>query len=708
MKLSIAMIVKNEEKNLERTLIALKKLQDDIGTEIVIVDTGSTDNTINIAKKYTDKVYFHKWDNDFAAMRNISISYCTGDWILVVDADEVLYDIKNLANLLKSDEFNKYNAAHIEIINYNKNIENSIDNGFVAPILRLFKKNTVKYTGIIHEQPNYSPPVIYSNIRFIHYGYNNNDYELMEYKFRRNLDLLFKQLNDKSNSHSMNIYINFQISTSYAMHKDIREALKYIKIAYRKAKNEINKYMYVINRYCHLLYNTKEFSDLVDKAKEGIKYCSNFIDFYFYLGEAYYNLYDYDNAIDAYNKYLYFHDELKNNNIIINDTLTILTREYKDSITCNLAVSYYKCNYYEKALETLLKINNRDLLLNKAHFVLRIIVEGKLWNRINVLDNLIDKYNYDTLLFYVHKEILKEDLNTIENIKLSKTINEIVSSVKYFKENNNLTENHVSKIKKVIEQSKIPYSIYLYYILKYDIREIKFFIPYGKDKIETILIDLASCYFDFNDVLLKGLKEVFSNVNNMDDILIKTIIEKALLLSGNLPQDKKKELFLEYISEKYYIIIKSYSNEIIKGKFWMLSSEERFIIELKETLTYKYKDTLKYIKAMKDILDVQKTFIDYIKLLTEIDKEFTNNNQIKTFIPELIKNIQVLMNGERYQEAYDTIEEALSLVKFDFDLMVLKYNLLLNSNYEKKAKECLRDIILYGDNERVIELINNL
>ncbi len=64
MKLSIAMIVKNEEKNLERTLIPLKKLKEYIDVEIVIVDTGSTDNTIKIAKKYTDKVYLHIWNND--------------------------------------------------------------------------------------------------------------------------------------------------------------------------------------------------------------------------------------------------------------------------------------------------------------------------------------------------------------------------------------------------------------------------------------------------------------------------------------------------------------------------------------------------------------------------------------------------------------------------------------------------------------------
>ena len=90
MLLSIVMMVKNEEKYLDKTLYALKNLRKDIDSELIILDTGSTDNTVEIAKKYTEKVYFAKWNNNFADMRNISISYASGDWILILDADEKL------------------------------------------------------------------------------------------------------------------------------------------------------------------------------------------------------------------------------------------------------------------------------------------------------------------------------------------------------------------------------------------------------------------------------------------------------------------------------------------------------------------------------------------------------------------------------------------------------------------------------------------
>ncbi|MDN9927270.1 glycosyltransferase, partial [Clostridioides difficile] len=92
MLLSIVMIVKNEEKILEKTLKSLTTLRNSIESELIIVDTGSTDDTIKISKKYTEKVYFHNWNNDFSSMRNISKSYAKGEWLLILDADEILID----------------------------------------------------------------------------------------------------------------------------------------------------------------------------------------------------------------------------------------------------------------------------------------------------------------------------------------------------------------------------------------------------------------------------------------------------------------------------------------------------------------------------------------------------------------------------------------------------------------------------------------
>ncbi|RLB04217.1 MAG: glycosyltransferase, partial [Deltaproteobacteria bacterium] len=85
-RLSVCMIVKNEEKMLPKCLESIREVAD----EIIIVDTGSTDNTVAIAESFGAKVYFHPWEKDFSKHRNQSLSYATGDWILQIDADETL------------------------------------------------------------------------------------------------------------------------------------------------------------------------------------------------------------------------------------------------------------------------------------------------------------------------------------------------------------------------------------------------------------------------------------------------------------------------------------------------------------------------------------------------------------------------------------------------------------------------------------------
>ena len=87
--ISLCMIVKNEEKVLARCLDSLKGLMD----EIIIVDTGSTDNTKEIARQYTDLVYDFSWCEDFAAARNFSFSKATMEYIYAPDADEYIDEL---------------------------------------------------------------------------------------------------------------------------------------------------------------------------------------------------------------------------------------------------------------------------------------------------------------------------------------------------------------------------------------------------------------------------------------------------------------------------------------------------------------------------------------------------------------------------------------------------------------------------------------
>ena len=115
-KISLCMIVKNEEAYLEECLTSVK----DLVSEIIIVDTGSTDKTKEIAKKFGAKIIDFTWIDDFAAARNASIKQATGDWILVLDADEVIAkkDFETIKTLIADKETMGY---FLEQRNYTNN-----------------------------------------------------------------------------------------------------------------------------------------------------------------------------------------------------------------------------------------------------------------------------------------------------------------------------------------------------------------------------------------------------------------------------------------------------------------------------------------------------------------------------------------------------------------------------------------------------------
>jgi tetratricopeptide (TPR) repeat protein len=111
--ISLCMIVKDEERSLANCL----KSVEDLVTEIVVLDTGSTDATVKIAKDFGAKVYQHPWSDDFAVARNEALKYVSGDWVLVLDADEVLITdvIKDLQKAIASENNLVINLLRQEI-----------------------------------------------------------------------------------------------------------------------------------------------------------------------------------------------------------------------------------------------------------------------------------------------------------------------------------------------------------------------------------------------------------------------------------------------------------------------------------------------------------------------------------------------------------------------------------------------------------------
>ena len=147
MLLSIGMIVKNEEKYLEQCLTALQPILNSLDSELIIADTGSTDNTVEIAKKFTDNVFYFEWINDFAAARNSTLERAKGEWYMFIDADEIFRSCDNIIKFFKSGEYQKYTFATYIQRNYSELGDYSNYNDRLCGITRLFKCGRVRRKG---------------------------------------------------------------------------------------------------------------------------------------------------------------------------------------------------------------------------------------------------------------------------------------------------------------------------------------------------------------------------------------------------------------------------------------------------------------------------------------------------------------------------------------------------------------------------------
>lgn len=113
MRLSFCVIVKNEEQNLPRCLSSVQSLVD----EMIVLDTGSSDRTVEIARSFGAQVHSFEWCNDFSAARNESLKYAQGDWVLVLDADEMLVPeiVPILRSAIEQEEYLVFNLVRQEV-----------------------------------------------------------------------------------------------------------------------------------------------------------------------------------------------------------------------------------------------------------------------------------------------------------------------------------------------------------------------------------------------------------------------------------------------------------------------------------------------------------------------------------------------------------------------------------------------------------------
>lgn len=168
--ISVCMIVKNEEAQLRDCLECLKRISD----EMIIVDTGSTDSTKDIAREYTDLVYDFEWIDDFAAARNFAFSKATKDYIYTADADEVIDDA-NLGLFLRVKELLPPETEIVQMHYLNLMEENTVYSSKRELRPKLYKRlRTFEWINPIHETVRLDPVVYDSDIEIRHLAKGNH------------------------------------------------------------------------------------------------------------------------------------------------------------------------------------------------------------------------------------------------------------------------------------------------------------------------------------------------------------------------------------------------------------------------------------------------------------------------------------------------------------------------------------------------------
>lgn len=701
MKLSICMMVKNEEKFLDNCLKSLIPLMNQIDSELIIVDTGSEDKTVEIAKKYTDKIYFHKWNNNFSEMRNITISYAKGEWILIIDADEELEDEKEIVDFLLSKESSEYNSATIFVKNILKQ-EGDQEKSSIIRSHRLFRNDgTFKYEGSVHNLPVYKLPTKELKTILNHYGYMISNKELIKKKFYRTSALLKAELEKNPE----NIYYRFQLAISYQMNNDIMEALNEIIKAYnimKEKKLNPREYLYIYFRLANLYFVNKMY-DMAEKiCLEGIEIENEYIDLYFVLAKCQLILNRINDSIKNYKIYLdllqkYHSLKIKDNPLVEMFCLDLKNEAYND-----LAIAYFNLKDYRNSIKYAEKIEVlEDSIKIKTTSLLKINDIKGLYDyykfSINKLQN-----EYKELFFRIVEKQYNEIAEKNDKIDyLNRFINGFadvdeayikLSKIRYYF---NVQSNHLQDSLNEFYETESENFIYfdeyyadiIYYLIYLERPIYKIFSNLPEVKINQLIEYIKQNYNDFELKILNYV-EIYDKFQELIDKKILKILLRTLLISGKIDENNYKITFEKYINVGIKYIESIYNEEIIEKEmiYEMKNKEDAFLLFIR--LAYKVKnfDKLQYIRYLRKALNVFPAMKKGIEiLLNEIDlEEKTLSPEMENLKQQFINNINILLDCGNYDDAQELIEQVEEIIGKDIDIVMLKTKLKLAKTKENK------------------------
>lgn len=292
MKISACVIVKNEEKNIGQWLNNMRHIAD----EIIVVDTGSTDNTLTILGNADITPYYFNWCNDFAAAKNYAIQQATGDWIVFLDADEY-FDASSVkrfrTEMTRYHANKKIGAIMCQLVNIDTDNRNKIIDTMIQ--VRIFRNSKdIYYKNPVHEQLVTKPGKYIMqkcfDLQIIHTGYSAG---ILRKKAERDLPILQQREKEaKTQKEREQLYVFFMDAYNClgVFDKVLLYAQKAEKSNMKTLGGDIHVYECMISAMIHLGKDDKEIMAVITEARKKFPrevFFAVQLGYYYYVGRDY-------------------------------------------------------------------------------------------------------------------------------------------------------------------------------------------------------------------------------------------------------------------------------------------------------------------------------------------------------------------------------------------------------------------------------------
>ncbi|WP_411676582.1 glycosyltransferase [Caproicibacter sp.] len=689
------MIVKNEEKTLDRCLSSLKPLMEAVESELIITDTGSTDSTVEIAKKYTDHIIHFEWCDDFSAARNTGLKEARGEWFMFLDGDEWFENTDELIEFFTSGECDKYGSVSYIIRNYFNLSGNSYRDFNAMRVLRDYPG--VCFSGIVHETIPFMQPIKFVQDYAHHYGYAFQNIKEKMKKSKRNMDLLLKTVNDNPDDYRAYRELANEYFGTGEMDL-VEECCKFGLEAEKKNPNRASK-IFLNRSLVRAKYFEKRYGDVLEVVDAFFCHESHHIeipwlDFYYMAQASAYVKTDYEHAVFYGNAYLDVWEKYQSGQLdktmLLYEELFFVSPIYKANVLHLLAQTYLFMNDVKSAESV---IDQLDFQLQESFSpMLRLV--SQLCEKINDWGKLVDIYQKIAASQIPNRTAL---LTNIESVLLldetdSAAAAAALASIPWDRDayvrlcRLRSAEQRDDRTAVLIELNwffqwdgewNTIFSDVIYYAMKETVNLMPLISKIDMDDLKFYAAKMNQVHSDFLEIIHKYFNSY--SFDSTQGVYWEIVFREKILLSKDNPfetESEEIEVFKEYARQSAKYVRALYRPELLlSDRIAVLPRAHRFGYYMGLALSARDKDDDQtYLANLRLALDCYPVMKWQISLLLEqFEKEeklrMEKAEEFNVLAAQVKKNIQDLISQGNLKEAGRYTVQLAALLPNDPDVV---------------------------------------